>query len=52
MSNDVAALDALFCDERRTIRYGIGENLYGFAEIARFAPARSPVGLRARCRAP
>ena len=29
----------------RTIRYGIGENLYGHEEIAAFRAARSPVGL-------
>ena len=45
MSNDVAALDALFRDDPRTIRYGIGENLYGYEEIAAFRAARSPVGL-------
>jgi hypothetical protein len=28
-----------------TIRYGIGENLYGHAEIAAFRSARSPAGL-------
>ncbi len=45
VSNDVAALDALFHDDPRTIRYGGGENLYGFAEIAAFRAARSPAGL-------
>jgi hypothetical protein len=45
ITNDVAALDALFLKDARTIRYGIGENLYGFAEIARFRAARSPHGL-------
>ena len=33
VSNDVATLDALFHDDARTIRYGGGENLYGYAEI-------------------
>ena len=28
-----------------TIRYGIGENLYGYDEIGAFRAARSPVGL-------
>jgi len=29
----------------RAIRYGVNENLYGFAEIAAFRAARSPHGL-------
>jgi Protein of unknown function (DUF3225) len=45
VSNDVATLDALFYDDARTIRYGIGENLYGFAEIMAFRAGRSPAGL-------
>jgi Protein of unknown function (DUF3225) len=45
MTNDVRALQALFWDSPRTIRYGIGENLYGFQEIGAFRAARSPVGL-------
>jgi hypothetical protein len=45
VSNDVAALDALFRDDPRTIRYGATENLYGYAEIMAFRAARSPVGL-------
>ncbi|WOH82404.1 oxalurate catabolism protein HpxZ [Bradyrhizobium sp. BEA-2-5] len=45
VSNDVAVLDELFHDDRRTLRYGIGENLYGYAEIMAFRAGRSPVGL-------
>ena len=45
VSNDVAALDRTFRDDPRTIRYGIGEILYGSGEIAKFRAARSPVGL-------
>ena len=45
MSNDVDALQALFWDSAHTIRYGIGENLYGYDEIGAFRAARSPVGL-------
>jgi hypothetical protein len=41
----VAALDALFHDDTRTIRYGGGENLYGHAAIKSFRAARSPAGL-------
>jgi hypothetical protein len=45
VANDVAALDALFHDDPRTIRYGATENLYGYAEIKAFRAARSPAGL-------
>jgi hypothetical protein len=45
VSNDVAALDAIFRNDSRTIRYGGGEILYGYAEIAAFRAARSPAGL-------
>ena len=36
VSNDVAVLDELFHRDTRTLRYGIGENLYGYSEIASF----------------
>jgi hypothetical protein len=45
VGNDVATLEALFRDDPRTIRYGIGENLYGMDAIRAFRRARSPVGL-------
>jgi hypothetical protein len=45
MANDIDGLQALFWDSARTIRYGIGENLYGHQEIGAFRAARSPVGL-------
>ena len=45
VSNDVAVLDELFRKDSRTLRYGIGENLYGSDAIAAFRGARSPVGL-------
>jgi hypothetical protein len=45
MANDVAALNALFRVDPRTIRYGGGENLYGHDAISRFRAARSPLGL-------
>jgi hypothetical protein len=48
VTNDVAVLDTLFHDDTRTIRYGAGENLYGYAEIAAFRGARSPAGLARR----
>ncbi len=45
VTNDVDALNALFRDDPRTIRYGAGENLYGYGEIMAFRTGRSPVGL-------
>jgi hypothetical protein len=45
MAIDVDGLQALFWDSAHTIRYGIGENLYGYDEIGAFRAARSPVGL-------
>jgi len=45
VSNDVAALDALFHDDPRTIRYGGMESLYGYAAIKAFRATRSPTGL-------
>jgi 1-carboxybiuret hydrolase subunit AtzH-like protein len=45
VSNDVPALDELFRDDPRTIRYGAGEILYGHSEIKSFRSARSPVAL-------
>jgi len=44
-TNDVPTLEALFRDDPRTIRYGIGENLYGMDAIRAFRRARSSVGL-------
>jgi hypothetical protein len=44
-SNDVETLNALFRGDPRTIRYGGGENLYGYDAIKAFRVARSPVGL-------
>lgn len=40
--NDVAILNQLFWDDARTIRYGAGENLYGYAAIEAFRSARAP----------
>ena len=45
VAKDVDKLDELFHDDSRTIRYGAGEILYGYAEIKAFRAARSPVGL-------
>jgi hypothetical protein len=45
VSNDVATLDELFRDDARTVRYGVNEILYGYADIKSFRGARSPVAL-------
>jgi hypothetical protein len=45
VSNDVAVLDQLFRADGRTLRYGIGENLYGYDAIMAFRAGRSPIGL-------
>jgi hypothetical protein len=45
VGNDVETLDTTFRDDPRTIRYGMGENLYGYAEIAAFRAARPSAGL-------
>ena len=45
VSNDVAALDAMFRNDPRTIRFGATENLFGYDEIKAFRAARSPEGL-------
>ncbi|MDG6094153.1 oxalurate catabolism protein HpxZ [Acetobacter sp. AN02] len=39
--NDIAALDAMFCGAPETVRYGVGENLYGAEEIAAFRRSRT-----------
>ena len=48
ITNDTAVLGELFRNDPRTIRYGMGENLYGYDEIQAFRGARSPVGLMRR----
>ncbi len=45
MRNDLKALDDLFWVSDRTLRYGVGENLYGFDAIREFRirrPGGSP----------
>jgi len=42
LNNDVAVLNELFWNNTLTLRYGIGENLYGYAAIAAFRGARDP----------
>jgi len=45
-ANDVSVLDELFWDSPKTLRYGVGENLYGYAAIKSFRGARTPPGER------
>ena len=45
VSNDVAVLDELFWDSPHTLRYGVGENLYGYEAIKAFRAARPAQGL-------
>ncbi|WP_339764121.1 oxalurate catabolism protein HpxZ [uncultured Hoeflea sp.] len=45
ISNDVVVLDQLFWQSEHTIRYGVGENLYGVDEILAFRNARPSAGL-------
>jgi len=44
VANDVAVLDELFLDSPLTVRYGIGENLYGSAAIRAFRLLRRSTG--------
>jgi hypothetical protein len=45
VSNDTAVLDELFWDSPSTIRYGLGENLYGIEAIRGFRGGRPNVDL-------
>jgi Protein of unknown function (DUF3225) len=46
ISNDVAVLDELFWNSPHTLRYGVGENLYGFSEIQAYRAGRPVQGLQ------
>jgi hypothetical protein len=46
ITNDVSVLDELFWNSPHTLRYGAGENLYGYAEIAEFRASRPNSGLQ------
>lgn len=48
VSNDVSVLDELFWNSSHTLRYGVGENLYGYHEIAAFRASRPSQGLSRR----
>ena len=45
VSNNIAVLDELFWHDKRTVRLGAGENLYGIDEIRAFRAARPTAGL-------
>ena len=45
VTNDVAVLNDTFRRDKRTIRYGAAEILYGHDEIAAFRAARAATGL-------
>jgi len=42
IDNDVSVLNELFWNNVLTIRYGVGENLYGHAAIATYRTTRDP----------
>lgn len=46
VGNDVPVLMELFWHSPHTLRYGVGENLYGHDQISAFRAARSPSGLQ------
>lgn len=46
MAYDVAALDGHFWADPRAVRFGVAENLYGHAAIARYRRSRSSVTAR------
>ena len=45
IANDIAVLNELFWESPLTLRYGVGENLYGHDAIAGYRSARNPAGL-------
>jgi len=46
VNNQVDVLDELFWTSPHTVRYGVGENLYGAADILAFRRSRPSVGLK------
>jgi hypothetical protein len=43
--NDLAVLDELFWNAAHTVRYGVGENLHGYAAIQAYRAQRPSAGL-------
>jgi hypothetical protein len=50
VSNDIEVLDELFWQDPRTVRLGVGENLYGIDAIRQFRAARPAAGLARKLR--
>lgn len=50
IGNDIAVLDELFWHDKRTVRLGAGENLYGIDAIRAFRAARPSAGLARQLR--
>ena len=48
VTNDVPVLDELFWHSPHTLRYGAGENLYGYDALQAFRAARPSQGLARR----
>jgi hypothetical protein len=48
IANDVAELDGLFWASPHTLRFGVAENLYGYAAIAAFRIGRPAIDLTRR----
>ena len=44
--NDLAVLNELFWDSPHTVRYGVGEQLYGYEAIKGFRSGRPAIDLR------
>ena len=49
VNNKVNVLDELFWNSPHTLRYGIGENLYGFEALQAFRASRPSQGLQRTC---
>ena len=49
VNNKVDVLDELFWNSPHTLRYGIGENLYGFEAIQAFRASRPSQSLQRTC---
>jgi hypothetical protein len=45
VTNDISTLDKLFWNAPHTLRYGVGENLYGYDAIQAFRNSRPAQGL-------
>lgn len=45
IDNDITVLDELFWQSPHTVRFGVGENLYGYDAIATFRSNRSSANL-------